>query len=417
MIKQLLQTTLLSLNLLNAPTNNKIQKEANTESELIFSLAIGRIEKENKNYIFTSPEKTDNTILNAELLTENNQEIGTNLNKETLNYTEVNYNLDLYLNITIDVSTSTQFSIDTPGNDKQYFSINTLTKYKTPIFSQTNIANMSLKYVNIYKETISQDVYTNFYTQEITQSNNGKIKLLNEEKTGKIYKNNELIKELGQRENFNLTDFKLPEIVDDETTLDLWITRNNTDRLLYDKVEYEFTMYTQYAQYSGWQNSTQTTMGTATVNDTNTPIQIKSTIESNFIQESTYKNECRVKITHEFYLGETKKEITGLISTGDIKWVKIKGGTNQDNESEEPDIPINPDNPNGETDKYYGEIIDLPSLIFTIITLPFTFINTAFNLTLFQGTPYQINFANIISLIIGGLILIYIIKLIMQLKG
>lgn len=64
-----------------------------------------------------------------------------------------------------------------------------------------------------------------------------------------------------------------------------------------------------------------------------------------------------------------------------------------------------------------NEIIDIPSLIFTIIGLPFTFILNAFNLTIFEGTAYELNFSDIIMLILGGLTLIFIIKKIMEIKG
>ena len=62
------------------------------------------------------------------------------------------------------------------------------------------------------------------------------------------------------------------------------------------------------------------------------------------------------------------------------------------------------------------EIIDIPTLIFTILTLPFTFISNAFNLTIFEGTPYELNFANLFLLIIGGLTLIFLIRYIVKMK-
>ena len=67
------------------------------------------------------------------------------------------------------------------------------------------------------------------------------------------------------------------------------------------------------------------------------------------------------------------------------------------------------------TDNY--DVVDIPGLMFTILTLPFTFFSQAFNLTLFPGTPYQLNFADIIYIIIGGCALLFIIKTIMSLKG
>ena len=56
------------------------------------------------------------------------------------------------------------------------------------------------------------------------------------------------------------------------------------------------------------------------------------------------------------------------------------------------------------------EVIDLPGLLFTILTMPFSFISTAFNLTIFPGTPYQLNISNLVMTLIASLLLIFIIK-------
>ncbi len=56
------------------------------------------------------------------------------------------------------------------------------------------------------------------------------------------------------------------------------------------------------------------------------------------------------------------------------------------------------------------EIVDIPGLVFQIITLPFTFISMAFNLTLFPGTQYMVNISQLILTIIGIVIMIYILK-------
>lgn len=63
------------------------------------------------------------------------------------------------------------------------------------------------------------------------------------------------------------------------------------------------------------------------------------------------------------------------------------------------------------------EVVDLNSLLFTILTLPFTFYSQAFNLTLFSGTAYAINIGDIIMFIISILLLVAIIKMIMSIKG
>ena len=56
-----------------------------------------------------------------------------------------------------------------------------------------------------------------------------------------------------------------------------------------------------------------------------------------------------------------------------------------------------------------GDIVDIPGLILTIITLPFSFISQAFNITLFKGTPYAINVSTMLLTIVGGAILIWLI--------
>ena len=59
------------------------------------------------------------------------------------------------------------------------------------------------------------------------------------------------------------------------------------------------------------------------------------------------------------------------------------------------------------------EIVDIPGLMFQILTLPFTFISQAFDLTIFPGTPYQVNFSNIFLGFIGIAMLLWVLKLIL----
>ena len=63
------------------------------------------------------------------------------------------------------------------------------------------------------------------------------------------------------------------------------------------------------------------------------------------------------------------------------------------------------------------EVVDVAGLLFTIISLPFTFFSQAFDLTLFSGTAYAINIGDVFLLIIAILIIIAVIKIIMSLKG
>ena len=63
------------------------------------------------------------------------------------------------------------------------------------------------------------------------------------------------------------------------------------------------------------------------------------------------------------------------------------------------------------------EVIDLPSLMFSILTMPFSFISQAFNLTLFPGTPYSINISNLFLAVIGVMIFVFVIKLFLSKGG
>lgn len=65
---------------------------------------------------------------------------------------------------------------------------------------------------------------------------------------------------------------------------------------------------------------------------------------------------------------------------------------------------------------YPSEVIDLPTLMFTVLTMPFTFISTAFNLTLFPGTQYQINIGNVFLVFIAILSIVFIINTLRKIK-
>jgi len=60
------------------------------------------------------------------------------------------------------------------------------------------------------------------------------------------------------------------------------------------------------------------------------------------------------------------------------------------------------------------EIVDIPDLLFTILTMPFSFYSTAFNLTIFPGTPYALNFGNLVLTIVAAMILLYLIRKIIK---
>lgn len=65
------------------------------------------------------------------------------------------------------------------------------------------------------------------------------------------------------------------------------------------------------------------------------------------------------------------------------------------------------------TDTVVYEVIDLPGMLLSIVTMPFTFISTAFNLTIFPGTPYQVNLSNLFMTIFAVLVFTFLLKVIL----
>lgn len=61
------------------------------------------------------------------------------------------------------------------------------------------------------------------------------------------------------------------------------------------------------------------------------------------------------------------------------------------------------------------EVIDIGGLMFTILTMPFSFISQAFNLTLFPNTPYAINISNLFITIIAVMLFVWLLSIIIKL--
>lgn len=60
------------------------------------------------------------------------------------------------------------------------------------------------------------------------------------------------------------------------------------------------------------------------------------------------------------------------------------------------------------------EVVNIPELMFMILSLPFTFFSGAFNLTLFAGTAYAINVSDVVLCIFGLLIVIFVVRLVIK---
>lgn len=105
------------------------------------------------------------------------------------------------------------------------------------------------------------------------------------------------------------------------------------------------------------------------------------------------------------------------ITTGYTNTIEIYKPT--DNKPK--DVPFTEFTPNGFIQLYDTpiivvnegnyEVVDIGGLMLQIISMPFSFISTAFNLTLFPGTPYQINIGNFILGILAILTILFIIKI------
>ena len=60
------------------------------------------------------------------------------------------------------------------------------------------------------------------------------------------------------------------------------------------------------------------------------------------------------------------------------------------------------------------EVVDIPSIMFDVLTMPFTFISIAFNLTLFPGTPYQINISNLFLILIAVAVFAFLMSILLK---
>ena len=60
------------------------------------------------------------------------------------------------------------------------------------------------------------------------------------------------------------------------------------------------------------------------------------------------------------------------------------------------------------------EVIDLAGLMFTILGMPFAWFSTAFNFTIFAGTPYAINIGEILLSLIAVMIGLIIIRIVIK---
>ena len=57
------------------------------------------------------------------------------------------------------------------------------------------------------------------------------------------------------------------------------------------------------------------------------------------------------------------------------------------------------------------EVVDIPGTMFTVLGMPFTFVSQAFNLTIFPGTPYEVNISLLLLGVLAVGIFVFIVKI------
>lgn len=63
---------------------------------------------------------------------------------------------------------------------------------------------------------------------------------------------------------------------------------------------------------------------------------------------------------------------------------------------------------------YTMEVVPIIPMMYTILTMPFSFISQAFNLTFFAGTPYAINMADLILVVLSVLVILLLVRIIFK---
>ncbi|MBP5651520.1 MAG: hypothetical protein J6X00_02495 [Clostridia bacterium] len=212
-------------------------------------------------------------------------------------------------------------------------------------------------------------------------------------------------------------------IIDFETqpTGDLYSALNANGQPAYNSDILIFTGYARYTQIDG------TYQGNYYYNDTgiNEIRKDSLTITKEDVQDGKFINEdgiiqlfldagiSSLKINGTEYIGTEISTIN--ITNQDI--VIQTAGTNSGNTSTIFTInyfntrPAITPQPYPDPGSQVVEVIDIMPMMFKILTMPFTFISQAFNVTLWEGTPYQFNFANFILSLIAIATLLFIIRL------
>lgn len=63
------------------------------------------------------------------------------------------------------------------------------------------------------------------------------------------------------------------------------------------------------------------------------------------------------------------------------------------------------------------EVVDVGGVMFDVLGMPFTFISTAFNLTIFPNTPYEVNLSTLFLSVFAVVVFVFIVKMIIGAIG
>lgn len=135
---------------------------------------------------------------------------------------------------------------------------------------------------------------------------------------------------------------------------------------------------------------------------------VKNNVESSTIAENTGSSYYNGNLLNAY-------EIVGLQAQNDYyvaMHIEIDMALNQNQQLDHANITPNQVLITGTAiipDVNY-EVVDVPNLMYTILTMPFSFISTAFNLTVFPGTPYALNFGNLFLTILAVFILMWLLN-------
>lgn len=182
---------------------------------------------------------------------------------------------------------------------------------------------------------------------------------------------------------------------------------NNNDITEYPTIEADIIQYKTNNDLSEYINQTNYAI-------INNQLAIFTDITNNFSYTQT-KNINNTVIDEEYNIS-TNIQLNNIWKTYMITYIKYN--QNQYDELQVDSFAVGNDLITMDNAEIFGNIytgggyeyVDIPNLMFTILTLPFSFISQAFNLTLFPNTPYSINIGNLFLSVVAIILLMWLLQ-------